>query len=105
MGLWDRVKAAFAPGEPGPPDARRLDWSNENTLSASLKHLPDGSRGWITLAGARSLFSRMGDQYAFGEMDEDGKAKLAAFAAGSDRRYSVEFMPAEGRVYFIRKLN
>jgi hypothetical protein len=105
MGLWDRVKAAFAPGEPGPPDAPRLDWSSEDTLSASLKHLPDGSRGWISLAGARSLFSRMGDQYAFGELDEVGKANLAAFAARSDHRSSIEFMPAEGRVYFIRKVN
>jgi hypothetical protein len=49
------------------------------------------------------LFSTMDDQYAFGEMDEQGKASLAAFAAQSEHRSTVDFMPTEGRVYFTRK--
>lgn len=71
-------------------------------LSASIKLLPMGERGWITLPEAAALFSRMDDQYAFGEMDEEGKATLGAFAAGREHRCDVQFAPIEGRVYFIR---
>lgn len=71
-------------------------------LSASIKLLPLGERGWITLREAAALFSRMDDQYAFGEMDEQGKANLAAFAGQREHRCDVQFAPVEGRVYFIR---
>ena len=76
---------------------------DELALSASLRTLDVGERGWITLSEARALFSTMDDQYAFGEMDEQGKASLAAFAAQSEHRSTVDFMPTEGRVYFTRK--
>ena len=40
---------------------------------------------------------------AFGEMDEIGRAKLAAFAAQSEHLCNFDLMPVEGRVYFTRK--
>jgi hypothetical protein len=44
----------------------------------------------------------MDDQYAFGELDDQGKANLTAFAARSEHRASFDFMPVEGRIYFTR---
>jgi hypothetical protein len=44
----------------------------------------------------------MDDQYAFGEMDNQGKTNLAAFAAQIEHRSTVDFMPSEGRLYFTR---
>jgi hypothetical protein len=38
----------------------------------------------------------MDDQYAFGEMDEQGKASLAAFAAQSEHRSTVDLCPPRG---------
>jgi hypothetical protein len=102
MGLWQTIKSLFASGGSGSPDAPRLNAGNESELSVSLRALPDGERGWITLSEARHLFSHMGDQYAFGEMDDVGKSKLGAFAAQSEHRSSVDIMPVEGRVYFTR---
>jgi len=46
----------------------------------------------------------MDDQYAFGEMDDEGKSNLGAFAAQSEHRSSVDIMPVEGRIYFTRKI-
>jgi hypothetical protein len=43
----------------------------------------------------------MDDQYAFGEMDDQGKSALASFAA--EHKSDFQFMPVEGRLYFIRK--
>ena len=75
MGIWKTIKAAFATGISTPPDARRLSAVDELALSASLRDLPVGERGWITLSEARALFSPMDDRYAFGEMDEVGHAR------------------------------
>jgi hypothetical protein len=50
-----------------------------------------------------AALSSMDDDYAFGEMDEAGKANIADFAARSTPRCSFEFMPVEGRDYFMRK--
>jgi hypothetical protein len=104
MRIWETIKAAFAVGVSTPPDARKLNAINEATLSASLRALRDRERGWITLSEARALFSTMDDQYAFGEMDDDGRARLAAFAAESEHRCTLDFMPAEGRIYFTRTI-
>ena len=51
---------------------------------------------------AAALFSRMDDQYAFGEMDDAGKASLGTFAAQPEHRSDLQFAPTESRVYFIR---
>jgi hypothetical protein len=53
-------------------NVRRLSAVDERTLSASIKGLFIGERGWITLPEARALFSLMDEDYAFGEMDEKG---------------------------------
>ena len=105
MRIWETIKAAFAPGTSTPLDAQRLSAVDEVALSASLRALPVGERGWITLSEARALFSPMDDRYAFGEMDEVGKTSLAAFAAESDHRSAFDLMSIEGRVYFTRKAN
>jgi hypothetical protein len=102
MSIWTVIKGLFAAGLPGPQDARRLDASSEAALGHSLQWLPVGEPGWITLADARRLFSHKDDQYAFGETDEEGQGRLAAFAAESGHRSDYEFMPTEGRVYFVR---
>jgi hypothetical protein len=101
MGIWKTIKTAF--GTPEPPDARRLNAVNEETLVASIKALPVGERGWITLSEARALFSPMDDQYAFGEMDEMGRTNIAVFAAESEHRSTLDIRPAEERVYFTRR--
>src|SRR5262249_45223672 len=54
MGIWKTIKAAFAPGTSTPPDARRLSAVDELALSASLRALPVGERGWITLSEANA---------------------------------------------------
>jgi hypothetical protein len=95
------MEAAFSTSVP--PDTRRLNAVDVFALSASLGALFDGERGWITLAEARNLFSPMDDQYALGERDEIGRGNLAAFAAQSENRSTVDLMPVEGRVYFTRK--
>jgi hypothetical protein len=51
---------------------------------------------------ARSLFSPLSDEYAFGEFDERGKAEIARFAAQRGHLSDFDFMPAEDRVYFTR---
>jgi hypothetical protein len=94
MGIWKTIKAAFGRGTSTPPDARRLNAVDELALSASLRALPNGETGWITLSEARALF---------GEIDQIGKASLVAFAEEREHRSIPEFMPAEGRVYFTRK--
>ena len=103
MGIWKTIKAAFGRGTSTPPDARRLNAVDELALSASLRTLHVGERGWITLSEARALFSPMDDQYTFRETDEQVKVSLAAFAAQSEHRSTFDLMPAEGRVYFTRK--
>src|SRR5262245_46422383 len=103
MGIWKTIKAAFAPGTPTPPDARRLSAVDELALSASLRALPVGERGWIALSEARALFSPMDERYAFGEMDEVGTTRLAVFAAEGHHRSAFDLMHFEGRVYCTRK--
>src|SRR5215471_15515085 len=49
------------------------------------------------MAQAAVLFSHQEEHYAFGELDEDGKTKLAQFAA--QYRSMPDFRPTEGRMY------
>ena len=80
----------------------KLDPTDAAALSQSIRTLPAGERGWITMREARVLFSTFDDQYAFGDGDERGKAAIAAFAAQAIHRSRVDFMPVEDRVYFTR---
>jgi hypothetical protein len=80
----------------------RLDATDTAALSQSIRTLPAGERGWITMPEAKALFSPFDDQFAFGDGDERGKAAIAAFAAQPGHRSSYDFMPVEDRVYFTR---
>src|SRR5262249_56245697 len=82
------------------PDATKLDGTTEVALARSLSALSPDERGWITFAEARILFSTKGDQYAFGETDDDGKKAIESFAA--QRQSVISFMPVEGRGFFLR---
>jgi hypothetical protein len=101
MGLWAAIKGFLGPGSSGPPDWPRLHCNTESALGQSLDMLPVGQRGWITFAEARALFSTMDAQYAFGQMDDEGRRKLESFAA--NHLSLVQIMPTEHRVYFVRQ--
>jgi hypothetical protein len=97
MSLFRKV---FGAGAAAPPDAIKLDATTEAALARSLSGLPPGERGWLTFAEARNLFSTKDDQYAFGELDEDGRKNIESFSAR--HQSGVSFMPVEARVYFVR---
>ncbi len=83
------------------PDAPvRLDAASKPSLAASIRALAPGRRGWISMAEAAHLFSVKDAAYAFGEMDDDGSRNLASFAA-TIPRHRFDFMPVEGRLYFV----
>ncbi len=105
MSLWNWWKSLLSRGSRSAASTQRLDGRSKTLLAASIKALPYETPGWITSKEAKQLFSSMDDQYAFGEMDEVGKANIAGFAAHVTPRCSFEFMPVEGRVYFLRKAN
>jgi len=100
MGIKSFFEMLFGADAAAPPDATKLDGATEATLARSLSALPPDERGWITFAEARILFSTKGAQYAFGETDKDGRRKIESFAA--QHRSVINFMPVEGRVYFLR---
>jgi hypothetical protein len=100
MGLGDFLGRIFALSNTTPPNAPKLSGTSESALGSSVQRLPEGERGWITQAEAAHLFSNQDPQYAFGELDEAGKARLEQFA--SQYRCTPNFMPTEGRVYFTR---
>jgi len=98
MGIMSLIERLFE--LVAPPDAIKLDGTTEATLARSLSALPSDERGWIAFAEARILFSTKGAQYAFGETDQDGRRNIESFAA--QHRSVINFMPVEGRVYFVR---
>jgi hypothetical protein len=100
MGIMNLIGKLFGADAAAPPDATKLDGTTEVALVRSLSALPPGERGWISFAEARILFSTKGDQYAFGETDQDGRRKIESFAA--QHRSVINFMPVEERVYFVR---
>jgi hypothetical protein len=103
MGLFDFLKSLTVQGAPTPPSSRRLDGRSKTLLAASIKVIPADVPGFITMHEAKTLFSPAEDDYAFGEMDEVGKSNLAAFVATEAPGCQFEFMPVEGRLYFMRK--
>ena len=102
MTLWDWWKSLLLRASPSAASTQRLDGRSKALLAASIKMLPYDMPGWITNKEAKQLFSPMEDEYAFGEMDEAGKSNIADFAAHVTPCCSFEFMPVEGRVYFMR---
>jgi len=101
MGIMSLIRWLFGVDAAAPSDAMKLDGTTEATLARSLSALPPDERGWITFAEARILFSTEGAQYAFGETDKDGRRNIESFAA--QQRSVINFMPVEGRVYFVRR--
>ena len=100
MGIMSLIAKLLGAELAVPPDAIELDGTTEATLARSLSALPPDERGWITFAEARILFSNKDAQYAFGETDRDGRRNIESFAA--QHRSVINFMPVEGRVYFVR---
>jgi hypothetical protein len=100
MTISDLLKSLFAPVAASPASPPKLDAGSEPALSNSLGALSSRQQGWITIEEARQLFSPMDKQYAFGEMDDQGKANLASFAARHSSSFDI--MPVEGRIYFAR---
>jgi hypothetical protein len=100
LSIRDWLNRMFSPPGAIPSDARRLSALSEADLSSSLKALSVGERGWVALKEAAHLFSSKEPEYAFGETDEEGTHRLAAFAAACECHF--EFMPMQERLYFIR---
>jgi hypothetical protein len=100
MGIIGLIGKLFGVDPAPPPDATKLDGTTEATLARSLSAVPPDKRGWITFTEARILFSTKDAQYAFGETDQDGRRNIESFAA--QHRSVINFMPIEGRVYFVR---
>jgi hypothetical protein len=94
------IRKLFGASTAAPADATKLDASTEAALARSLSALPPGERGWVTFAEARNLFSTERSEYAFGELDQVGRKNIESFAA--QHRAAINFMPVEGRVYFVR---
>jgi hypothetical protein len=98
--MWRWIRKLFGSADAIPADVARLPATSERALSSSLNNLRSEERGWIALSEAARLFSNEGPDYAFGEMDDEGKSRVGEFA--SECRCEVQFMPSEGRVYFRR---
>src|SRR6266480_2140504 len=92
--MWHWLRKLFGKAGATPADVPYLPATNERTLSSSLNNLPSRERGWIALSEAAHLFSNEAPDYAFGEMDDEGKRRLGQFA--SECRCEVQFMPTEG---------
>ena len=99
MPIRDWMRRIFKAPDATPADEPRLSGASESALACSLQKLPAGERGWITLAEAARLFSGERQDYAFGELDEAGKDRLAQFA--SRHRSTPDFRPVE-QEYFRR---
>ena len=100
MGIRSFIRLLFGADTTAPSDAMKLDGTTEATLARSLSALPPDEQGWITFNQARILFSTKDAEYAFGETDRDGRRNIESFAA--QHRSVINFMPVEGRVYFVR---
>jgi hypothetical protein len=100
MGITSLIGKLFGLDAAPPPDATKLDGTTEDALARSLSALPPDERGWITFAEARILFSAKDSEYAFGETDDDGRRNIESFVA--QHQSTINFMPVEGRVYFVR---
>ena len=83
-----------------PESPRQLDAGSVSTLAATIGRLRPREQGWIALSAGQRLFSSMQADYAFGEMDEEGRASIADFADRAAASFSI--MPVEGRIYFTR---
>ena len=87
---WQRwLKSLFRGGSSAVPSPRRLDGRSKALLAASIKMLPYDEPGWIINKEAKSLFSPMDDQYAFGEIGRSWKAEYRKVCSQHRRRMSL----------------
>jgi len=86
MGITSLFGKLFGADAP-PPDATKLDGTSEAALANTLLALAPGWRGWISFAEAAGLFSAERTEYAFGELDQDGKQKIEGFAGAAPGRH------------------
>ncbi len=78
-------------------------WHWLRKLFGSVNGIPaDVERGWIRLSEAAHLFSPEEPNYAFGDMDDEGKRRLTEF--GADCRCEFQFMPTGGACVFSMAL-
>src|SRR6516164_9726235 len=92
------IRWLFGADAVAPSDATKLDGTSEAALARSLSTLPAGERGWITFAEARTSFSTKGEQYAFGETDDDGRTsggKRRLFLVSCDQATSLRVASAK----------
>jgi hypothetical protein len=87
-------------GDVMPKSPQQLDASSVSALAAMINRLRQREQRWVALSAAQRLFSAMPADYAFGEMDEEGRASIAAFADRAAASFSI--MPVEGGIYFTR---
>ena len=78
--LCDVVPNSFTHGSSDQLTTLVRDWAEVVAFFVFACRLHFGQRGWITLDEAASLFSPMDDQFAFGELDDEGKRIFAEFA-------------------------
>jgi hypothetical protein len=71
-------------------------------IAPSIKMLPYETPGGTINKEAKQLFLPMEDEYALAKWTKPAKAISLDFAAHVTTRCSFEFMPIEGRVYFMR---
>jgi hypothetical protein len=79
--MWHWLRKLFGSADAIPADVPRLPATSERALSSSLKNLQSEERGSIALSETAHLFSNEAPDYAFGEMDDEGKFRLGEFAA------------------------
>ena len=100
MGIMSLIRWLFGADAATPSDVIKLDGTTEATLAHSLLALPpdegDGSR----LPRRASCSRPRARNTRFGETDQDGRRNIESFAA--QHRSVINFMPVEGRVYFVR---
>jgi hypothetical protein len=100
MSLRDRVARALGERGAAPALPLQLAAGSVESLAAAIGRLRPREEGWIALSNAQRLFSAMEPRYAFGEMDDAGRARIAAFAERAGASFSIK--PVEWRVYFTR---
>src|SRR6516165_11601839 len=81
----------------GCQEARR---NNRGHACALLVGIATGRAGMDHVCRGAHLILDQGAEYAFGETDRDGRRNIESFAA--QHRSTINFMPVEGRVYFVR---
>src|SRR5262245_4841307 len=101
MGIMSFIRWLFGADAAAPPDAMKLDGTTEATLARSLSALPVDERGWITFCRSAHLVLDRGRGIRV-RRNGPGRQKEHRVLRCADRSI-INFMPVEGRVYFVRR--